>query len=204
MDPDSISSLIAQLRVRELTDVAIARLEEHGAAAVPPLIEVITAIEEDEAVRRLAAITLAHIPEGARHLLTLVAGADDDLGDLASWAMRWPPASRALEPVLLALLDSPTPALRRRGARGLRYIGVDLADLDRRVLQALSDPDAVVRCKAIEIIESVLGNSYVAGRETAIESIVRPLEVDPDASVRAAAERVLAALQQQPRHTKSS
>lgn len=106
-------------------------------------------------MRQSAACTVALVDGGAHRLAALFDGDDDLLAEIAAFAMRWPPASAMAEPLLLAMLSSAEVGRRRRGARGLEYIGVDLTEATVQhpsIAAALHDPDPKVRDQIAEVL----------------------------------------------------
>jgi hypothetical protein len=128
-------------------------LEELGPDALPFLFAAVEDTAQPERVRELAAYTASRIDGGARRLAMLLKDADDNLADIAAFAMRWPPAALVAEPVLLAMLADTEPRRRLRGLRGFKYIGIDLSTMHLEIKAALRDPDPAVREEAERVLE---------------------------------------------------
>jgi HEAT repeat protein len=137
----------------ESTDGAMDALEELGPGALPFLFAAVVDTARPERVRELAACTASRIDGGAQRLAILLEDADDNLADIAAFAVRWPPASLVAEPVLVAMLADPDPRRRLRGLRGLGYIGIDLSKIHPAIEAARRDPDPAVRAEAERILE---------------------------------------------------
>lgn len=152
---DRIARLIAALDAED-ADATLDELEACGEAALPALLEVVRDAARGDDARALAAVAIGHVTDaGPAALVPLLGDVDEDVADLAAFALRWPPPSWVAEPVLLEMLSHAEASRRRRALRGLRYIGVDLTEAAPPRIEAVAagDPDPAVRAAARAVLD---------------------------------------------------
>jgi hypothetical protein len=125
---DRIARLIAALDAED-ADATLDELEACGEAALPALLEVVRDAARGDDARALAAVAIGHVTDaGPAALVPLLGDVDEDVADLAAFALRWPPPSWVAEPVLLEMLSggvppapgAPRAAVHRRRPHGGR------------------------------------------------------------------------------------
>ena len=162
---DDIAKAIAQLRDPDTTDAAVDRLDAMGERAIDSPLAAMLSLEEEERTREICAVTLGMItPRGPTELLRCLRESGEEVGDLAAWGLRWNFDPDQIEPARYEMLTDARVTMRRRAARTLRYIHVDLRRRDPRLLAAMSDEDREVRLDALhKVLDLAVVDAVIFG-----------------------------------------